>query len=83
MNKSRPQQRFLDALEQLPPPRRGPVLRAERVTVDWSPPRQTRRPEPWVPRLLAGEFQRRLVLTLAGVAIFVVIVTALGASFFA
>jgi len=34
-----------------------------------------------VPRLLAGEFQRRLVLTLVGVAIFVVIVTALGASF--
>jgi hypothetical protein len=35
-----------------------------------------------MPRLLAGEFQHRLVLVLAGVLIFVALVVALGGSFF-
>jgi hypothetical protein len=81
---ARQQHRFLDTLAELPPAHQGPVLRAGHATADWlAPPQRPRRPQPLVPRLLAGEFQRRLVLTLVGVAIFVVVVTALGASLFA
>lgn len=77
---SRQQHRYLEALAELPPAHRGPVLRAGHATADWLAPPRPRRPAPLVPRLLAGEFQRRLVLTLIGVSIFVIVVTALGAS---
>jgi hypothetical protein len=74
---------MLDALAGLPPAHQGPVVRAGHATADWLAPQQQLRTGPLVPRLLAGEFQRRLVLTLIGVTIFIVVITALGASFVA
>jgi hypothetical protein len=83
LNGSRPQHGLLDALAELPPARQGPVFRAGHATAEWlAPAHARRRPAPLVSRLLAGEFQRRLVLSLVVVTIFVVVITALGASLF-
>lgn len=67
-------------LAQLPPARRGPALRPGARIV--RPSLTGRQPQPMMPRLLKGEFQRRLVLVLSGVTIFVVVIVMLGGSFF-
>jgi hypothetical protein len=67
-------------LSHLPRARRGPALRPGTRIV--RPSLTRRQPQPMIPRLLDGEFQRRLVLVLTGVTLFVVVIVALGGSFF-
>ena len=79
----RSQQQLLRALAQLPAARRGQALRQGRDPLARpSLPGRVRPPAPILDRLLAGEYQRRLLLALAGVMLFVVVIVALGASFF-
>jgi hypothetical protein len=77
---ARSQQELIHELAKLPPARRGPALRPGTRIV--RPSLTRRQPQPMIPRLLDGEFQRRLVLVLTGVTIFAVVIVALGGSFF-
>ena len=77
------QQRILGSLAGLPPAHRVPALRTGRSPVlKPSMTRRPRTPQPFMLRLAAGEFQRRLVLTLIAVTIFVALVVVLTGSFF-
>jgi hypothetical protein len=80
---TRTRERMLKELAHLPPPRQGPVLQAGRA-VPMRPvaERRVQPREPLFTRLVAGEFQRRLMLVLAGVTLFVVVVLLLGVSLF-
>lgn len=76
----RSQQELMHELSHLPPARRGPALRPGARII--RPSLTRRQVQPMLPRLLEGEFQRRLVLVLAGVTIFFVVIVALTGSFF-
>jgi hypothetical protein len=70
---------MLHELGQLPAARQGPVLRPGRASVARPvAARQAQRRQPLLTRVVAGEFQRRLMLVLAGVTIFVAVVALLG-----
>ena len=77
---ARSQQELIKALSHLPPARRGPeILPGARIIRPSLTRRQVR---PMMPRLLEGEFQRRLVLVLAGVTIFFLLIVSLTGSFY-
>jgi hypothetical protein len=78
---TRTRERMLNELAHLPPPRQGPVLKAGRaMPIRPVAERRAQRREPLFTRLVGGEFQRRLMLVLVGVTIFVVVVLLLGVS---
>ena len=80
---TRSRQRMLHELAHLPPARRGPVLQNRRTAVPRPvAERRAQRRAPLLTRLVAGELQHRLVLVLAGLTIFVALVTLLGADLF-